>query len=90
MALQYLPTPILVLSDFKTVILANDAMGLLLGLHRYQHEDGKDVDHLDKDVVVGDLLEGQTLSQIGVDMVQDGQPIWVNWEVGYIRDPNLE
>ena len=80
-ALQYLPTPLLVLSDLKTVILANDAMGLLLGLNKYEVEDGKDTEQQERDVAVGDLLEGQTLNQIGVDMVQDGQSIWVNWEV---------
>jgi hypothetical protein len=79
--LQYLPTPILVLSSLKTILLANDSFGLLLGLNKYE-VDEDDIDHEDKDVAVADLLEGQTLSQIGIDMVQDGQPIWVNWEVG--------
>ncbi|KAI4152307.1 MAG: hypothetical protein LQ341_000740 [Variospora aurantia] len=71
-ALQYLPTPLLVLSSWKTVLLANDAMGRLLGLdatYRGQHP-----------LPIGDLLRGQSLSQIGVDMQQDGQRIWVNWE----------
>ena len=84
-ALQYLPTPLLVLSDLKTVLLANDAMGLLLGLNKYEVDDSKDAEHEEKDIVVGDLLEGQTLSQIGVDIVQDGQPVWVNWEVSGIH-----
>lgn len=76
-ALQYLPTPILVLSNLKTVILANDAMGLLVGLDNYNSEEGEE----DDGVSVGDLLRGQTLSQIGIDLIQDGQPIWVSWEV---------
>ena len=86
-ALQYLPTPLLVLSEAKTVILANDAMGLLLGLNKYGSEDSKDLHQDEKDIAVGDLLEGQTLSQIGVDMVQDGQPVWVTWEVNQFLPP---
>ncbi len=83
-ALQYLPTPILVLSSSKLVILANEAMGRLLGLAQFGalqrvHDDG-DVQGLS----VTEVLWGQTLSQIGVDMLQDGEPIWVDWEVGTI------
>lgn len=72
-ALQYLPTPLLVLSSWKTVLLANDAMGRLLGLDAAYHDQSP--------LPLGDLLRGQSLSQIGVDMQQDGQRIWVNWEV---------
>ena len=79
-ALQYLPTPVLVLSDHKKVLLANDAFGLLLGLNKFEAgEEDSDTD--ERDIAVADLLEGQSLSQIGIDMIQDGQPIWVNWEV---------
>lgn len=76
-ALQYLPTPLMVLSSTKTVVLVNDAMGRLLGfdsleeLHRSEGQES---------APVTDMLLGQSLSQIGVDMVQDGQPIWVSWE----------
>ena len=63
-ALQYLPMPLLVLSSLKTVILANEAMGRLLGLHR-----NTAVAEVES---VIDVLEGQTLSQIGIDMFQDG------------------
>lgn len=72
-ALQYLPTPLLVLSSLKTVVLANEAMGRLLSLHL---EDAVDEDKR----TVAEILKGQTLSQIGVDMLQDGQPVWVSWE----------
>ena len=80
-ALQYLPTPILVLSSWKTVILANSAMTRLLGLDskgddRFPLNDG-DCEQMP----VNDLLRGQSLSQIGIDMVQSGQRVWVNWEV---------
>lgn len=79
-ALQYLPMPLLVLSSWKTIILANDAMGRLLGLDTGQHDEfppGGNQPHS----AIGDLLRGQSLSQIGVDMLQEGQRIWVSWEV---------
>jgi hypothetical protein len=63
-ALRNLPVPLLVLSSTKTILLANDAMGRLLGLHldaASGHQGN-----------VTDLLRGQTLSQVGVDMLQDG------------------
>lgn len=82
-ALQYLPTPVLVLSDSKTVLLANDAFGLLLGLNKLDVGD-EDSDADERDIAVADHLEGQSLSQIGIDMIQDGQPIWVNWEVSQV------
>lgn len=68
-ALSTLPTPLLVLSSLKTVILANAAVGRLLG-----------VEQEDVDGTITDLLKGQTLSQIGIDMISDGVPIWVSWE----------
>lgn len=80
-ALQYLPMPLLVLSSIKTMVLANEAMGRLLGLspdgdstEPYHHGDGGRTSGVD-------LLIGQSLSQIGVDMIQSGQRIWVSWEV---------
>ncbi|KIW92319.1 uncharacterized protein Z519_07303 [Cladophialophora bantiana CBS 173.52] len=69
-ALATLPTPILVLSSLKTVVLANSAIARLLG-----------VDQDDPGFSVGDFLKGQTLSQLGIDMFADGGvPIWVSWE----------
>ena len=79
-ALQYLPTPLMVLSSSKTIILANGAMGRLLGLDslegvdHFPDEDGQEPGPMT------DMLLGQSLTQVGVDMVQDGQPIWVSWE----------
>lgn len=82
-ALQYLPTPLLVLSSLKTVILANEAMGRFLGLESYTDEEGeeKSMDDQGEGVAAQDVLYGRTLSQIGIDMLQGGQPIWVSWEV---------
>ena len=63
-ALRHLPTPILVLGPSKSIILANEAMGRLLGLHR---SGGGSKQSLT------DGLKGQTLSQIGIDILQDGK-----------------
>ena len=74
-ALQFLPVPMLVLNNFKTVVLANDAMGRMLGLTgegpNDQQDDGS---------TVSDKLRGQTLSQVGIDMIQDGRPVWISWD----------
>ncbi|ORY57135.1 uncharacterized protein BCR38DRAFT_354844 [Pseudomassariella vexata] len=73
-AMQFLPVPLLVLNNLKTVVLANEAMGRLLGLVN----DSTDV-YNDRATAM-DKLRGQTLSQVGVDMLQDGRPVWVSWE----------
>lgn len=73
-AMQYLPTPLIVLSSSKTVVFANEAMGRLLGLKGSKEEFPHSEDS------ITDILRGQTLSQIGVDMISDGMPIWVSWE----------
>jgi len=71
-AISTLPTPLLVLSPLKTVVLANTAMGRLLGILDKGCEDSRSA----TPETVTDILRGQTLSQIGIDMVQDGVPIW--------------
>jgi hypothetical protein len=73
-AMQYLPTPLLVLSSLKTVVMANEAMGRLMGLDHAA--DGRS----DSSLSVMDMLRGKSLSQIGVDMLQDGRPVWMTWE----------
>lgn len=73
-ALQYLPMPLMVLNSLKTVVLANEAMGRLLGI-----EDAGDVFGEDGLSAV-DRLRGQTLSQLGIDLLQDNRPVWVTWE----------
>lgn len=72
-ALQYLPVPTIVLNSLKTVVLANESMGRLLGIVA---EDGSEEDPLG----TVDRLRGQTLSQVGIDMMQDGHPVWLTWE----------
>ncbi|KAL9128042.1 MAG: hypothetical protein Q9217_003206 [Psora testacea] len=82
-ALKYLPTPLLVLSSLKTVLLANEAMGRLLGLENVD-KTGTTSDYeesaTDEEEPNTDVLKGQSLSQLGIDLVQDGQQIWVSWE----------
>ncbi|KAH7156198.1 hypothetical protein EDB81DRAFT_380413 [Dactylonectria macrodidyma] len=73
-AMQYLPVPTMVLNNLKTVVLANEAMGRMLGIVT------EDTDEDDTSATI-DNLRGQTLSQVGIDMLQDGRPVWATWEV---------
>lgn len=72
-ALQFLPVPVLVLNNLKTVVLANEAMGRLMGMSS-DSNDGDDLAHS-----VGSLT-GQSLSQVGIDMLQNGRPVFIAWE----------
>ncbi|KAI0158235.1 hypothetical protein GGR57DRAFT_40244 [Xylariaceae sp. FL1272] len=66
-AMQFLPIPLLILNDLKTAVLANEAMGTLLGF--------------DEELsTTSARLKGQTLAQIGIDLLQEGRPIWISWE----------
>ncbi|KAK3984145.1 putative signal transduction histidine-protein kinase [Cladorrhinum sp. PSN332] len=74
-AMQYLPVPVLVLDSLKTVVLANEAMGRLLGMMPVNAPaQGEAM------VSVMDQLRGQSLSQVGIDLIQDGVSVWLNWE----------
>jgi hypothetical protein len=79
-ALQYLPIPLLVLSSQKTVVLANEAMGRLLGIEF----ESTAIEGLS----VTDTLRGQSMAELGVDILQNGSPIMVSWEVGQPRTPS--
>lgn len=72
-ALQFLPVPVLVLNNLKTVVLANEAMGRLMGMS----SESNDADDLTQDV---GSLTGQSLSQVGIDMLQNGRPVFIAWE----------
>jgi len=77
-ALQYLPMPTIVLSSAKTVVLANEAMGRLLGIGaRERGDEGQ----LGMTPSVTDVIFGQSLSTLGIDMLQGGSPVWVKWDV---------
>ncbi|KAK3354634.1 putative histidine kinase group protein [Neurospora tetraspora] len=73
-AMQFLPVPILVLDSLKTVVLANESVGRLLGMPLDATGEG---DGLSSTM---DQLRGQTLSQVGIDLIQDGMPVWIAWE----------
>lgn len=73
-ALQFLPVPVLVLSGLKTVVLANEAMGSLLGMSPDASNEADGVPS------VMDQLRGLSLSQVGIDVVQGTGPVWINWE----------
>ena len=49
LALEYLPMPVLVLSDSKQIILANEAMGRLLGIDAIEEEEGDSEDYAGDD-----------------------------------------
>lgn len=84
-ALQYLPTPLLVLSSLKTVILANEAMGRLLDLDADTELDSEDGESDGHKNYVAAVLYGKSLSQIGIDLLQDDRPVWVSWEVSHLE-----
>lgn len=69
-ALQYLPHPIMVLSSSKEVILANEAMGRLLGIEDLEDEQESGEDESSNIKSVTDILYGATFSQLGFDVLQ--------------------
>lgn len=86
-ALQYLPMPVLVLSSAKQILLANDAMARMLGIEPSAHDgddeedaDGEDEASLCRTKTVTETLHGATLSQLGLDLLQGGNPVFVAWE----------
>lgn len=74
-AMQYLPYPLLVLNGMKTLVMANESMFRLLGI-----EDSNQDESSDDGISTMDRLQGQTLSELGIDLLEDGRPVWVVWE----------
>jgi hypothetical protein len=68
-AMQYLPMPLIVLNSKKTALFANEAVGRLLGLDDMEY----DYNGSENGISATDILVGKTLSQIGIDMMQDGR-----------------
>ncbi|KAI5366460.1 Putative PAS domain, signal transduction response regulator, receiver domain, CheY-like superfamily [Septoria linicola] len=86
-ALQYLPMPVLVLSSQKTVVLANEAMGRLLGIDPDPPSEKEDADMTplqrlaSRDIRSStDILYGVTLGELGLDLLQNGGPMFVAWD----------
>lgn len=72
--LQYLPIPLLVLSAEGTVTLANEAMGRLFGVDwSTAAAEG---------LTVAEALIGRDMAELGIDILQNGSPILVSWQVG--------
>ncbi len=76
-ALIHVPTPLLVLSDLKTVVLASHAMEELLGLDSASEIDISPVHAYDE----GAMSQGKSLSQLGIQLVQHEEQNRVSWEV---------
>ena len=78
-AWKYLPTPVLVLSSSKTVVLASEAMGHILPSFSTRQEDG--IEHGgNRELSISEELCGKSLSEIGVGVIEDGHPILVSWD----------
>lgn len=87
-ALQYLPMPLLVLSSDKTIVLANEALGRLFGINSTltAPSDTSSIDthgltRVDSGPLSAtDILYGVSLGSLGIDLLQNGTPIWVTWD----------
>ncbi|TKA67636.1 hypothetical protein B0A49_07737 [Cryomyces minteri] len=74
-ALQYLPMPLLVLSSLKTVVLANEAMGRLLGIDLVAAAEQETDDNYSGSILsASDVLQGKSMGQLGIDVLQNGTP----------------
>lgn len=80
-AMQYLPMPVMVLSSEKTVVLANEAMGRLLGIDLQQQQPAvPDSVHGYEDVrSASDVLAGVPMDVLGMDLLQNANPVWMRW-----------
>jgi PAS domain-containing protein len=68
--------PVLVLNSAKRVVLGNEAMGRLLGI------DPSELENDDGPVAtITDVLQGQHMSYLGIEILAHGSPILISWEV---------
>ncbi|KAB8304182.1 hypothetical protein EYC80_003601 [Monilinia laxa] len=73
-AMHYLPYPVIVLNDSKTVVLANEATARLLSADDDENEaNGGNLQPAER-------YKGQTLAELGIDMIKDLRPVWVTWD----------
>jgi hypothetical protein len=78
-ALQFLPIPLLVLSDQKTVVLANAAMGEYMNLELPQNNSRSSGGYCSNGVT--ETLYGKSLNQLGFDVFgEDASLSFVRWE----------
>jgi PAS domain-containing protein len=82
-ALQYLPMPVMVLSSTKHIVLANEAVGRLLGIDldeaEQENENEPQPEELEAESTA-DILQGKTLGELGIDLLQGGNAVFVSWE----------
>ncbi|RPA91410.1 hypothetical protein L873DRAFT_1714513 [Choiromyces venosus 120613-1] len=78
-ALQFLPTPLLVLSQDKTVVLANEAMGRLLGVEPSGQSTNRVGGALPEPSIT-EILYGKGLRDLHFAVLQRRWPLWVSWE----------
>lgn len=78
--LQYLPIPIIVLSSLKQVILVNEALKSLLATVDAE-EDAAVSNGAFAQTTGAETLLGRSLSQIGIQMVAEGDQVWTSLEV---------
>jgi hypothetical protein len=76
-----MPVPLLVLSSAKTVVIANEAMGRLLGI-----DFESTAFH---DLSISEALQDKSMADLGVDILQNGSPILVSWEVCDGQEPQV-
>jgi hypothetical protein len=73
-AIQYLPYPMLLLDNQKTLVMANEAMGRLLDVEDKETATGEQTSIVEQ-------LWGKTLGQIGIDVLQNCTPVGVVWDI---------
>ncbi|THY75273.1 hypothetical protein D6C87_00535 [Aureobasidium pullulans] len=79
-AMQYLPMPLLVLSSEKTVVLANEAMGRLLGIDlQLPAVDSAGSNEQEDASSASDILGGVPMDSLGMDLLQNANPVWMRW-----------
>ena len=72
-ALQYLPIPLLVLSPQKTVMLANEAIGRLLGTGFESAAS--------QECSITEVLQDKRMTDLGIDLLEHRAQITRSWEV---------
>lgn len=78
--LQYLPVPTIVLSSLKQVILVNEAFKSLLATVDAE-EDAAMSNGAFAQPAGAETLLGRSLSQLGIQMVAEGDQAWTSLEV---------
>ncbi len=81
-ALRYHPTPSMILSGSKTVLMANEAMGRLLEAESGESGSSESDEDEKDEPPGGGILGGQTLSQMGIAMAPEEEQTWGTWGVG--------